>query len=204
MYRKMTPQETTQARRHYSSPVIKTADMKECPVCHARCFTDMPVCYNCLHAFSDEETRILAFEENRAEQTESAWGGKTVVPEEDPVPVEVLATNAYEPGDISALYDLLPELEGLSEDVGAQVVDVEVSKPIYGSVPNPEQVAGDAASSVEAHVLEGSNAEVSVLGASDAEGLPERADQLMQIVISIHVARDACRRRGVEAPQVQV
>lgn len=26
--------------------------LKECPVCHARCFDDMDVCYGCLHSFS--------------------------------------------------------------------------------------------------------------------------------------------------------
>lgn len=29
--------------------------IKECPVCHARCFADMDVCYGCLHVFSEEE-----------------------------------------------------------------------------------------------------------------------------------------------------
>ncbi len=29
--------------------------IKECPVCHARCFADMDVCYNCLHSFRQEE-----------------------------------------------------------------------------------------------------------------------------------------------------
>lgn len=28
--------------------------MKTCPVCHARCFDDMEVCYGCLHRFGDE------------------------------------------------------------------------------------------------------------------------------------------------------
>lgn len=30
--------------------------MKECPVCGARCFDDMEVCYGCLHDFSREDT----------------------------------------------------------------------------------------------------------------------------------------------------
>ena len=29
--------------------------MKECPVCGARCFDDMEVCYGCLHDFSRED-----------------------------------------------------------------------------------------------------------------------------------------------------
>lgn len=30
--------------------------IKECPVCHARCFADMDVCYGCLHVFSKRKT----------------------------------------------------------------------------------------------------------------------------------------------------
>lgn len=28
--------------------------IKECPVCHARCFADMDTCYGCLHSFLDD------------------------------------------------------------------------------------------------------------------------------------------------------
>lgn len=30
--------------------------MKTCPVCHARCFDDMDMCYGCLHRFSGEDS----------------------------------------------------------------------------------------------------------------------------------------------------
>ena len=29
---------------------------KECPVCHALCFSDMDVCYGCLHRFVGDAT----------------------------------------------------------------------------------------------------------------------------------------------------
>lgn len=29
--------------------------MKTCPVCSARCFDDMEVCYGCLHTFADQQ-----------------------------------------------------------------------------------------------------------------------------------------------------
>ena len=29
--------------------------VRECPVCHARCFDDIEVCYGCLHAFVDDQ-----------------------------------------------------------------------------------------------------------------------------------------------------
>ncbi len=35
-----------------------TYESKECPVCHALCFSDMDVCYGCLHKFSEEDPRI--------------------------------------------------------------------------------------------------------------------------------------------------
>lgn len=38
------------------------ATFKQCPVCGAKCFTDMDVCYNCLHSFA------LSEQEHREEQ----------------------------------------------------------------------------------------------------------------------------------------
>lgn len=29
-------------------------ELKTCPVCHSVCFSDMDICYGCLHRFSDE------------------------------------------------------------------------------------------------------------------------------------------------------
>lgn len=34
--------------------------IKECPVCHALCFSDMDTCYGCLHHFSKEEDEVLS------------------------------------------------------------------------------------------------------------------------------------------------
>lgn len=34
--------------------------IKECPICHARCFADMEVCYGCLHSFTEEENQTSA------------------------------------------------------------------------------------------------------------------------------------------------
>lgn len=39
--------------------------IKECPVCHARCFADMEVCYGCLHSFTEEENQISAVSTTR-------------------------------------------------------------------------------------------------------------------------------------------
>ena len=39
--------------------------IKECPVCHARCFADMDVCYGCLHVFSSEEQCLIEYRDSQ-------------------------------------------------------------------------------------------------------------------------------------------
>ena len=39
--------------------------IKECPICHARCFADMEVCYGCLHSFTEEENQASLAETTR-------------------------------------------------------------------------------------------------------------------------------------------
>lgn len=39
--------------------------IKECPICHARCFADMEVCYGCLHSFTEEENQASLTETTR-------------------------------------------------------------------------------------------------------------------------------------------
>lgn len=39
--------------------------IKECPICHARCFADMEVCYGCLHSFTEEENQASLAETAR-------------------------------------------------------------------------------------------------------------------------------------------
>ncbi len=48
-----------------------TYKSKECPVCHALCFSDMDVCYGCLHKFSEEDLRI---QEEGVRKPENAMG----------------------------------------------------------------------------------------------------------------------------------
>ena len=40
--------------------------MKICPVCSARCFDDMEVCYGCLHTFADGQSRECGGEDDGA------------------------------------------------------------------------------------------------------------------------------------------
>lgn len=51
MYKKMTKEEQMQVRTQQR----RSAAIKECPVCHARCFADMDTCFGCLHSFANEE-----------------------------------------------------------------------------------------------------------------------------------------------------
>ena len=39
--------------------------IKECPICHARCFADMEVCYGCLHSFTEEDNQASLAETTR-------------------------------------------------------------------------------------------------------------------------------------------
>lgn len=45
--------------------------IKECPVCHARCFADMDVCYGCLHVFSSEEQCLIEYRDSQESQATS-------------------------------------------------------------------------------------------------------------------------------------
>lgn len=70
MYRRLTAEERTQAKAargaceaHGGAVFIDkggSMGLKECPVCHARCFEDMDVCYGCLHSFAREASNIPA------------------------------------------------------------------------------------------------------------------------------------------------
>ena len=42
------------------------SEIKGCPVCHARCFADMDVCYGCLHVFSEEENSAASVKDSNS------------------------------------------------------------------------------------------------------------------------------------------
>lgn len=135
--------------------------MKECPVCHARCFADMDVCYNCLHAFKEEESPL-------------------VFP-------QAQAANA--------------SARGLAADdrlrVGEQA-SVAGAVPGSSAVTVPYQVGFGTEAEHDVY----SNAEAS---SSDAEpdSAPD-ANSVIQILVSISLAHDACTRNGAPTPVVKV
>lgn len=51
-----------------------TYEVKECPVCHSLCFSDMDVCYGCLHQFkqgSNENKDVLPSKTDEEKQKET-------------------------------------------------------------------------------------------------------------------------------------
>lgn len=96
MYRRMTAEERTKARSlarsngtgarergrislkedsmSSRSPEPTGALLKECPVCHAVTFSDMDVCYGCLHVFEGDQgiSEKLSMEEVPGERAQSS------------------------------------------------------------------------------------------------------------------------------------
>lgn len=40
-----------------TNTALTSNEVKECPICHSWCFTDMEVCYGCLHDFTKNQQR---------------------------------------------------------------------------------------------------------------------------------------------------
>ena len=72
--------------------------IKECPVCHARCFTDMEVCYGCLHSFTEEENQISAVSTTRIPISLEVKGDL----EESDLEVDGVKTGVFESGELNA------------------------------------------------------------------------------------------------------
>lgn len=47
-------------------------EVKTCPVCGARCFSDMDICYNCLHSFAHDKTKTREASRNQNGRFETA------------------------------------------------------------------------------------------------------------------------------------
>ena len=69
--------------------------MKECPVCGARCFDDMEVCYGCLHDFSREDTSPIgqavpsSYDQEIEEAVMPSGNRRSVVPRFAELPTQV-------------------------------------------------------------------------------------------------------------------
>lgn len=94
--------ETQQAARQKisSTQVISrnAFGIKECPVCHARCFADMEVCYGCLHSFTEEENQISAVSTTRIPISLEVKGNL----EESDLKVDGVKAGVFESGELNA------------------------------------------------------------------------------------------------------
>ena len=51
-----------------TNTALTSNEIKECPVCHSWCFTDMEVCYGCLHDFTKNQLRDRQHEPQENQQ----------------------------------------------------------------------------------------------------------------------------------------
>lgn len=72
--------------------------IKECPVCHARCFADMEVCYGCLHSFTEEENQISTVSTTHIPISLEVKGDL----EESDLKVDGVKAGVFESGELNA------------------------------------------------------------------------------------------------------
>ncbi len=202
MYRKMSGEQATRARRGYviggamgaaeeglvqagggsggrvalaegAAPAGSAASMKECPVCKARCFADMSVCYNCLHSFGSPGQQAASRDGDRAGEDEL---GRQSVP-------GGFVTDWYGEDDASA-----GGCDVALQDEGA-CIPMQAESRLDGA---PLDGVAKLPVDISISVPEGLSATCRHRGAK-----PPRPDQLMELIISIKVAQDACSKRGV-------
>lgn len=156
--------------------------MKECPVCHAHLFSDMEVCYGCLHSFARDKEQacqeqesneasakapVVAFpksEASKSSKIQSAVMVEAAAPEKPDVPVEVATSVEPAVPEAATPYSFGQRIEDAPEECGAEILQ---NKEVKIEVPFS------------------SGTDVS---------------QLLQIVITVQVARDACARRIEQVP----
>ncbi len=202
MYRKMNGQQATRARRGYviggameaaeeglvqagggscggvalaegTASAASAASMKECPVCKARCFADMSVCYNCLHSFGSPGQQAASRGDDKAVEDVLGYQGSP----------DGFATDWREEDDASiGGYDVVLRDEGAC--IPMQVESSFDGAPLDGAAQLPVDI--------KVNVPEGLSATCQHSGAKQP-----RPDQLMELIISIKVAQDARSRRGV-------
>lgn len=150
--------------------------MKECPVCKARCFADMSVCYNCLHSFGSLEQK------SAPQGTEPTVGNPAGGQPDD----DGFAVDWQEAGGAEA--------DGCNRAFGQEAYSVSLAEENGGDVSIAETAGIPAGEpfGITVSIPEG-------LSAACECGAPQlvHAGQLMEVVISIKVAQDA--RAGREA-----
>ena len=111
--------------------------MKSCPVCKARCFDDMEICYGCMHRFEQEEGNGDA-----PIGKEAAPAGQVV----EQVATEQASADAaaMSPGTVAASAGMVDaQMDATSAPAG---VKANVATPPNGSAPNDGMPPNDDAS----------------------------------------------------------
>lgn len=160
--------------------VESSTAMKECPVCKARCFADMPVCYNCLHSFGFLEQK------SASQGTELTVGDATGGQCDD----DDFAVDWQEAGGADAdcrdmpfeqeTHAVSPTEENRGDVSLAGATAIPLGEPFDITVSVPEGLSAACECSVPQ---------------------PVRTGQLMEVVISIKVAQDARARREALSAQ---
>lgn len=160
---------------HKGAVAVDTSTaMKECPICKARCFADMPVCYNCLHSFGSLEQK------SAPQGTEQTVGNPAGGQPDD----DGFAVDWQEAGGA--------EVDGCNRAFGQEAYSVSLAEENGGDVSIVETTAIPAGEpfGITVSIPEG-------LSAACECSAPQlvHAGQLMEVVISIKVAQDARARR---------
>ncbi len=115
--------------------------MKSCPVCKARCFDDMEICYGCMHRFEQEEGNG-----DVPIGKEAAPAGQVV----EQVATEQASADAaaMSPGTVAASAGMVDaQMDATSAPAG---VKANVATPPNGSAPNDGVPPNDDASNNDA------------------------------------------------------
>lgn len=147
------------------------SDTKECPVCHARLFSDMDVCYGCLHSFASENGKG----KEPLSRAEVAVGGVGRNDSVETTKMVEFPLGSTAPLSSDSIADALS-----SGGYGNSELDDQLQ------VYDGDTAEGSVVPTVEMHITEGQQAAI-------------RLGQILQVVISVQVAQDACRRREVQA-----
>lgn len=140
-------------------------DLKVCPVCGARCFSDMDTCFNCLHSFSRD-----------AGAPESIEGA-----------CQCQGKDLLRGFGTESIPSPLDESEFHHKTVGRSEIGVD-NPACDGSLPVLLQ------KEIE---LDGPQKEEPVASPADAS-------RVLEVIVSITMANDACARNSVASPVVRV
>lgn len=149
------------------------AAFKQCPVCGAKCFADMDVCYNCLHSFA-------------ADEQDGQMAGAPAQPSEARYP-QVAQTHAKAPS--------FGVLGASCEGDEAQSTEVSVPEKPFGAGlhawgPAPQdQIAGTVESAVSDQAAPHlAPAKIAVSSGAGKEVLRFQPSQYVEIVINVQPA----------------